>query len=167
MIWAALALIVLIFGAVVLVGAPYVPSHKKQIERAFSELYRLKKSDHLVDVGSGDGVVLRVAARRSVGSTGYELNPFLVLISRLLNQRYKKLSQVKFADYRSVKFPDQTTVVYAFSTSRHIDRLVEHIKSEAKRLDRELWFVSYGFEPSGLKPSAKVGAHSLYKINQG
>ena len=54
---------VLIFLLTALFGAPYVPTQKKQIESAFTKLRPFKKNDVLVDLGSGDGVVLDEAIR--------------------------------------------------------------------------------------------------------
>ena len=82
MIFAAIAAVVLLFGFVAFTGAPYVPSRRRDLQKAFDELYRLKKTDVLVDIGSGDGIVLREASRRGARAIGYELQPLLVLISR-------------------------------------------------------------------------------------
>ena len=50
--------VVLTFGVIVLRGAPYVPSMKRYVKEAFTQLYPLSSKDVLVDVGSGDGVVI-------------------------------------------------------------------------------------------------------------
>ena len=85
---AIVCIVVLLFGFVVFRGAPYVPSKRRDIKRAFEELYPLDDSDTLVDIGSGDGVVLRMAAKRGAHAVGYELNPILVLVSRWLSRKY-------------------------------------------------------------------------------
>ena len=92
MIFAAIAAVVLLFGFVAFTGAPYVPSRRRDLQKAFDELYRLKKTDMLVDIGSGDGVVLREASRRGARAIGYELQPLLVLISRWLSRHDEKVS---------------------------------------------------------------------------
>ena len=66
MAWLWLGLMVLagLFLAVSLTGAPYVPSHRRSVVEAFTELRPLTSSDTLVDIGSGDGIVCLVAAQQ-------------------------------------------------------------------------------------------------------
>src|SRR3990167_11438551 len=80
------ATILLVFGLVVFRGAPYVPTLRKNLEQGFRDVYPLSERDLLVDIGSGDGVVLRQAAKCGARAIGYELNPFLVVISKLLSR---------------------------------------------------------------------------------
>lgn len=162
-LWLPLA-IILIFGLVVFRGAPYVPSRKRELARAFSELYPLKDTDVLVDIGSGDGIVLREAAKRRARAIGYELNPILVLITRMLS-RSQPLVEVYLADFWFVKLPQETTVVYVFGESRDITKMAKKVEDEAKRLGKPLAFISYGFVVPGLKPVKKVGAYYLYQLN--
>lgn len=156
--------IVLLFGFVVFFGAPYVPSKKRDLKRALGELYIVDEDDLLVDLGSGDGVVLREAARRGAKAVGYELNPALVLIARLLSLRQKGV-QVKLQDYRRARFPEGTTVVYTFGESRDIAKMALKVHAEAKRLGHPLMFISYGFAVPGQTPLRQAGPHYLYKIS--
>ena len=73
MIFAAIAAVVLLFGFVAFTGAPYVPSRRRDLQKAFDELYQLKKTDMLVDIGSGDGVVLRETNRHGARTISYKL----------------------------------------------------------------------------------------------
>lgn len=164
MIWAAIIILVMLFGATILFGAPYVPSHRRDVERAFTELYKLTAKDVVIDVGSGDGIVLRQAAQKGARAVGYELNPVLVIISWLICRSYGDRVSVKMRDYRLAEFPDDTTVIYAFSTSRHIESLIDHVQSEANRLSRALHLISYGFESQNRTKQKTIGAHSLYEI---
>lgn len=64
-------------------GVPYVPTGKKAAQRMF-ELAELKAGETVVDLGSGDGSLLIVAARDfGAKAIGYEFNPWLCLIARL------------------------------------------------------------------------------------
>lgn len=152
--------LVICFGLIVFRGAPYVPSHKKQLRRAFSELYELSAKDMLVDLGSGDGVVLREARQKNARAIGYELNPFLALISRLLSFN-DRLVTVKIRDYLSLdSLPEAVTVVYAFTTSRSIDDIDK--KCRQWSAGRQLYFISYGFKVSHKKPVRTIGPMHLY-----
>jgi hypothetical protein len=80
--------IVAVIGIGVLVnGAPFVPTRKKWIDDAM-KLAGVGPGDVVVDLGSGDGAFLSAAlehgARRVVG---YEINPWLVVWSRLKLRR--------------------------------------------------------------------------------
>jgi len=154
--------IVLVFGLVVFRGAPYVPSHRRQVENAFDELYPLSSRDTVVDVGSGDGIVLRLARRRGARAVGYELNPMLVVISRILAGRDQKTT-IKLADFWFASLPPQTTVVYCFLVSRDTQKMTVKLQQEADRLGRPIQAISYGamLDVPAIKA---LGAHRLYQF---
>lgn len=154
---------VILFGFVVFRGAPYVPSRKRQLAIAFDQLYPLSNQDVLVDIGSGDGIVLREAAKRKAKAIGYELNPVLVLISRLLSRR-EPLVRVYLADFWFVQLPPETTVVYVFGETRDIKKMAKKVADEATRLNKTLAFISFGFAVPGQAPVKKAGACYLYKF---
>lgn len=152
--------LVVCFGLIVLRGAPYVPSHKKQLRRAFSELYQLSDSDVLVDLGSGDGVVLREARRSNARAIGYELNPLLVGLSRLLSFNDRGVT-IRLRDYLSLdRLPAGVTVVYAFTTSRSIESIGR--KCQHWSQGSQLYFISYGFKLRDQKPLRSIGPMHLY-----
>lgn len=157
-------LLVLLFGFVVFRGAPYVPSKKRDIQQAFDELYPLRESDTLVDIGSGDGIVLREAARRGANAVGYELNPALVILSGLLSRKYSGV-KVHMADFWRAEFPQSTTIVYTFGDARDIERMADKVSEESVRLKRELYLVSYGFSLKDTPPEKRVGAYYLYRFS--
>lgn len=157
-------LIVIVFLATAFIGAPYVPSHRKQVVGLFDDLYKIKKSDVVVDIGSGDGVVLREVAIRGGVAVGYEINPILVLISWIRLYKYRKTTSVKLANFWRVKFPETTTLVYTFGESRDINKMYSKVQEESTRLNKSLYFVSYGFRVKNRKPTKTHKAHHLYKI---
>jgi SAM-dependent methyltransferase len=158
-----LAALVLAFGFVVFFGAPYVPSHRSDLDDAFDTLYKVTSRDLLLDLGSGDGIVLRAAARRGASAVGFELNPLLVAVSRLLSRRYPKVT-VRPANMWREHFPERTTLVYAFAVHRDVQKLADKLQHEANRLQRPLHFISYGFEVPTLGKFKKTGAHFLYTV---
>lgn len=155
--------VILAFGFVVFFGAPYVPSRKKHIRSAFDVLYPLTSHDTLLDLGAGDGVVLREAVRHGARAIGFELNPLLVWVGRLLSRKHPEV-QLQLANIWRMPFPDDTTVVYIFGDARDIKRLASRIETEAERLDRALYVISYGFELPGHKSIKQHEAYYLYKI---
>lgn len=144
MIWQwTLFVIVLVFGFVVFRGAPYVPSRRRYIKRAFSNLYHLNDSDVLVDVGSGDGIVLRIASEYGARAIGLELNPVLVVIARWLSRRDNKV-EVRLVDFWIANIPDDTTVVYGFVVTRDVKKLTIKMQQEASRMGHPLRLILYG-----------------------
>lgn len=160
-VWLAIA-VVLAFGFVVFWGAPYVPSKRRELAQAFDDLYPLDADDVLVDIGSGDGIVLRQAAKKGAKAIGYELNPFLVLLSRWLSRGEPKIT-VHLANFWQVPLPADTTVVYTFGESRDIAKMAKKVEKEAQRLERPLVFISYAFAVPGQTPHKTLGAYFLYE----
>ena len=156
-------LVVLLFGIVVFRGSPYVPSQTAHVRAAFSKLYQLGEDDLLVDIGSGDGVILREAAKTGARAVGYEINPILVLISRFACRKYKNI-QVKLADFWFANLPDKVTAVYVFSVTRDVKKIINHIQSESNRLNREIYIIGYGSEFDEIKSIKNVGPHFLYLV---
>lgn len=168
MLWLAVAASVVVFlGASVLFGAPYVPSHRRHIEELFDQHYKLKKTDLLVDLGSGDGVVVMEASRRGVRAVGVEIHPLFYLLATVLSWRYRPLVEFKLANIWSYQLPDEATVVYAFSVSRDIRRMYHRVHAESKRLGRPLTFICYGPSFKGVKPDIEVGAYKIYQVDGG
>lgn len=152
--------ILLLFAFVVFYGAPYVPSRKRYINEAFGNLYRLDSKDVLVDFGSGDGVVLREASKRGAKSIGYELNPLLVVISKVLSRRHRNI-EVRLASYWHAHLPKSTTVIYVFSVQRDAGRIERKVQEETNRLDKEIKVICYG-SPLNKRPDASYQAYTLY-----
>ncbi len=156
--------LILLFGFVVFRGAPYVPSRKRYIQEAFTELYPVGPRDTLIDVGSGDGIVLRLASKAGAHAIGYELNPALVLIARLLSRGDRKV-EVRLADFWRVKLPAETTVVYAFMVTRDMKKFARKMQQEATRLERSVQVILYGNEMPQQTALRSVGAYHLYRFD--
>lgn len=158
--WLAIG-VFLAFGFVVFRGAPYVPSHRNYARLALTKLYKLKPGDVLVDLGSGDGVILRMASKLGARAVGYELNPLLVLFSRALAWGDKKQS-TRLADIWLSEMPADTTVVYVFSVSRDSRKLTKKLQKHVDTHRRQLWCITYGAGVGDKTPVKTLHAHSLY-----
>jgi SAM-dependent methyltransferase len=153
----------LIFLATGIAGAPYVPSQKTQLHETFTRLYPLKSSDLLVDLGSGDGIVLACAAERGARAIGVELNPIMALLSRVHLRRNKKIS-IKCGNMYYYRLPAETTVVYAYANHFVIQKLYSHVQAEATRLGHRLYLISNAFDCQAVKPQKRSETHYLYRI---
>jgi hypothetical protein len=156
--------IILVFGFVVFRGAPYVPSQKRYLLQALTELYPLGAKDTLVDVGSGDGIVLRMAARLGARAVGYELNPVLVVISRFWSRTQSNVA-VHLADFWLSRLPETTTVIYVFMVTRDVKKMIKKMQTEANRIGHPLRVISYGNKLGDKPVDATLGAYFLYTFH--
>lgn len=82
-----LLLLIIIYAAVLTIysllkGAPYAPLGSSRL-KSMKQLLKLKSGEKVADLGSGDGRVVIALAGSGAQAHGYEINPFLVLISIL------------------------------------------------------------------------------------
>ncbi len=159
MVWIILLLVVLAFQFVVIfLGAPYVPTRKKQREAAL-DLLGLKAGQALIDLGCGDGAMLVSAAQRGLEVTGYEINPLLVAIAWLRTRRFGGRVKIVQGNFWSKKWP-QADAVFVFLTDRYMQRLDDNMKN---RFRGHVKLVTYGFSIPGKKPLKTKEACFLYR----
>lgn len=150
--------LVLLFSFVILFGAPYLPTLKQTADDAF-ELLDLKKGQTLLELGSGDGRMLRMAAQKGIYAIGYELNPLLVLYTRITCFRYRKLVAVHCRNYFLVTLP-RCDGIYVFLLDKFMPRLDKKISAELKS---PVKVVSHAFRMPGKELIAQKNALFLYK----
>jgi hypothetical protein len=158
--WLLAGVFILTFGFVVFFGAPYVPSRRRYVARAF-EHYDVGKRDVVVDLGSGDGLVLRQAALRGARAIGFELNPLLVLLSRWLSGPRAK---VVLANFWHAALPDDTTLIYVFGAPHYSRRLLRRLQKEVTRRGRPLRVLCYGSPLPGTTPDSTFEAYFMYTL---
>ncbi len=164
MLWTyIIGAVVLVLGFSVFFGAPYVPSRRRDLKRMFDELYPVSKYDLLVDLGSGDGLILREASRRGAKAVGYEISPLLVTLSKWFSWNDKKVT-IYLANHWLAKFPEKTTVVYAFSVERDASKLKKKLQSEADRLKKPLILICYSSPLPNTQPIRTFEAYHLYEF---
>lgn len=139
-------------------GAPFLPTLKPQVSRAL-DLIDLKPGQTLLELGSGDGRILVEAAKRGIYSVGYELNPLLVIYSRLLTFRYRKLIKIKFANFWNVELP-KSDGIFVFLLNPYMQKLDNKIVQEKHG---SVKLVSFAFQIADKKPSKISNGLYLYK----
>ena len=157
-----IGIIIAAFLLTVLFDAPYVPTHKKDLVKLFESI-ALSEKDILIDIGSGDGIVLKIASDFCVKSIGFEINPFLVLISKI-RLRNSKNTQIYFQNFWHVFPIEKITIFYTFGHSERIEKMLNLAQKQADYQNSPLLFISYGFEIKNLKAFKISGAHFIYKI---
>lgn len=159
---AILAGLIIILGFTAFFGAPYVPSHKIELQRAFRTLRPLNKHDVMIDLGCGDGIVLRTAISAGAGKAiGIELNPILAVVARLLS-RYSPAVEIHIGNMWTIDPPQDLTVVYVFGVGRDMKKLEVMLQAWSRDLGRPIELVLYGHTLPGRKPARTAGAHHLY-----
>ena len=156
--------IVVLLGFSVFFGAPYVPSRRRDIKRMFDTLYPLNTKDVVIDVGSGDGVVLREVSRRGATAVGYEIRPLLVVVSKWLSRGDTKIT-VTVANFWTAEFPEAATLIYAFSVERDGKKLMKKMQSEATRLNKQLILICYGSPLPNVPVVRNYEAFHLYEFH--
>lgn len=145
-------------------GAPYVPTHHRQIEVAL-DLLNLPAGSTLVDLGSGDGSFLIAAAKRGLVAHGYEINPILCLVAWLRCLKYRELVHVHLRDFWFSNLPLETEGIYVFLSSIFMDRLNEKLIRVVKDHKKPIHLVSYGFALPGREPVLLKKGLYLYNLN--
>ncbi len=162
MLWIYIVGTIAVFiGISAFFGAPYVPSHRKDVKRMFDELVPISDADTILDLGSGDGLVLREASRRGAKAIGYEIHPLFVGISKLASFGDVRV-RVRWANAWTAPFPKSVTLVYAFAVGRDGKKLSEKVQNEATALNRPLTLVCYGNALPAIKPVRSFEAYHLY-----
>lgn len=164
MTWIFLLVVFLVlgFGLVVFVGAPYVPTLRKQVDEAF-ELLDLKPGQTLVELGSGDGRLLRAAAERGVYAIGYELNPILVVYSMWRHVKYRRFITVHWGSYWRKPLP-VTDGIYVFLLQKYMKKLDTKIEQDKQKWhpSKPVKLVSFAFEIPDKKPLRERDGLRLY-----
>src|SRR6185437_14338154 len=125
-LFAVILVLVLSFGGVLLRGAPYLPTLDAQ-GRAALELLDLKPGQTLLELGSGDGKMLVLAAQAGLNVVGIELNPFLVVVSWLRTWRYRRQVRIIWGDFWKVKWP-VCDGVFVFLLDRFMPKLDKRMR---------------------------------------
>ena len=158
LVWLVLGLVFMAFGLIPLKGAPWLPSLKSHRQAAF-DLLELKPGQTVIDLGCGDGRLLKAAAKRGYYAIGYELNPFMYAIAWVLTRPYFRRVKLYFGDMWKADV-SQAEAVYVFLFDRYMKQLDDKLKAEAKP---GLLLASHTFKIPGKKPLVKQYGIYLYK----
>lgn len=155
---ALFSLLIVLFGFVVLFGAPYLPTLRKQTEIAL-DLLEVKKGMRILELGSGDGSVALAAAKRGAIVTAYELNPVLVLISRIRCWRYRKQVRIHWGNFWRKDWP-VTDGIFVFLLDKYMAKLDKKIVQQYN--GKTVKLVSFAFKIPGKTPKKTKGGMFLY-----
>lgn len=137
----------LLFSSIM--GAPYVPTSKKQLDKILKNI-SLKKNDVFVELGSGDGRLVRYVVKKyNVKGIGVEINPLLIWWSRFLAKRDGVKSQLQFVRKNIFNYQlTDTDYLYVFLMPELIQKLLPKFKKELKK---GTIIISHGFKIIGFE----------------
>jgi hypothetical protein len=162
---AAALLVVLCFGFVVFLGAPFVPTRRRWAEAALN-LIKLQADDVVVDLGSGNGAILKLLAQRGIRSVGYEINPILYLLSKLSTIQCVPKPSLRLKNFWVAQLPPDSTVVYVFAVQRDSAKLVKYLTAQAKLVkNRQLKVITFGLRLPNQKPIKQTDGAFLYNLD--
>jgi hypothetical protein len=143
-----LAIVVLAcFGFVLLFGAPYLPTLNKQVNVAL-ELADLKTGQTLLELGCGDGRLMVAAAKKGITVVGYELNPILVIITKIRIWRYRKNAKVVWGNFWKVEWP-AAEAIFVFLLPKYMEKLDKKI---VQSTSAPVKLISFAFTVPDKKP---------------
>lgn len=159
MIWFVLSILVLLicFGGVLLVGAPYLPTLAPQVQAAL-KLADLKPGDTLLELGCGDGKVLLAAARQGINAVGYELNPILAILAWLRTRRYRHQVHVIWGNFWHKPWPP-AQAAFTFLLPRYMPKLNKKVMQYQHK---PVKLVSFAFKIPGRSVTAQKRGVFMY-----
>lgn len=147
------------FATTMLHGPVFVPSKDDKINTMF-KLAKLKKSDRIIDLGSGDGKILLALAENGFAAEGVEINPLLARKSRKKIRargfsRQLKVHRKSFWDIDLTPY----NVVFFYGTTYVMKKLELKLQSELKSGSR---VVSNYFQFPNWQPKKEENGVRLY-----
>lgn len=155
--------LILLFMSAVGFGAPFLPTLRKRVDDALN-LLDLKKGQTMLEFGSGDGRLLRAAAKRGIYAVGYEINPLLYVYSWILCFPKRKYIKIYMKNYWKADLP-KADGVYVFLLQPYMKKLHQYLQDYVSRNNvSSIKLVSFSFFIEGLKPVVDKEGMLLYSI---
>lgn len=152
----------LLFVYTMMFSAPSVPTKKSAVE-AMVRLADIRAGERAVDLGSGDGRVVMAMARAGAEAHGFEINPGLVLWSRL---------RIAMAGLRGKAFVhlgsfwSQDLSSYQVVTVYGLPKLMQRLQTKLRtELPAHARVISNIFKFPNWQPSTAMDSVRLYRAD--
>src|SRR3989339_586630 len=124
-------------------GAPYVPTKNKLATEILKEV-KFKKNGLFVELGSGDGRIVRTAVKNyGVYGTAVDINGLLILWSKILLKFDKTNSRIEFVTKNILDVHlKKTDYIYLFLFPALIKKLIPNFNRDLKK---GVIIISHGF----------------------
>lgn len=129
-----------------LMGAPFVPTSGKLTDLILKKA-KLKKNQVFIELGSGDGRIVREAVKAyGVKGVGIEFHPLLYLYSKLVSG-IQKIKKIEFRRENFFKSDlRKADVIFAFLLPKTLKKLRVKFENECKK---GTLVISHGFRIEG------------------
>jgi hypothetical protein len=154
--WAITFVIVPLF-----IGASFEVTKDEQLKKMI-KFARVKKGEKVAELGSGDGKLVLKFAKLGAEVHGYEINPFLVLLSRwkIRNEGLQKKAFVHWKSFWRVDLGSYD-VVLTFQVGYIMKRLERKLKREVRE---KIKVVSNNWKFPNMKCLKEEDKVYLYEI---
>src|SRR3989338_6227996 len=126
-----------------LMGAPYVPTKNKLALEILKEV-KFKKNGLFVELGSGDGRIIRTAVKNHpIQGVAVDINGLLILWSKILSKLDETHSRIDFVNKNILSINlTKADYVYLFLFPALIEKLIPRFNKELKK---GTIIISHGF----------------------
>lgn len=120
-----------LIGLITARGVPFVPLSRKHLE-TLGRYIKLNPDDRIVDLGCGNGRVLRMFEKQGVKNlTGYEVNFLAYLLAKFKNKISKSQAKIYFKNFKNVDLSEYN-VIFCYLFPGCINSLKEKFNRELK-----------------------------------
>ena len=129
-----------------LMGSPFVKTKSKILENIFKEI-NPKPNQLIVDLGCGDGKIIRFAAKKyKMRGIGVDINPLLIWRAKLL-ANLEHVHSVKFLKKNIFDAEiNKADIIYIFILPKFLVKLRNKLQTESKK---NALIISHGFQIVG------------------
>lgn len=125
--------IIILFDVIVFLfrGSVFVPSKKeKDLIRIIEILKSKNAGNKMIDLGSGDGRIVRLFASHGFESYGVELNFLLYLWSKIKNRNFPQ-AHFRWGNFYNVNLKD-FDIIYCFQGTKINRKILDKVEKESK-----------------------------------
>lgn len=150
-----LILYVLIFLTIypIIVGAPFVPTPKEAIRSALKKI-NSRKGQIFFDLGAGDARSLKIAEKEfGLQGFGFEISPFIFLITLINKYRWHLKSKIFFKDARYANFK-KADIIFLYQNLPNMKLFwMRKLQNLKEKTSTNLHLISYAFPLDIGKPT--------------
>ncbi len=143
-------------------GGPYVRT-RRRVRKNIVSFADLRAGNIVLDLGSGDAVILRVLAKHGIYGIGWEINPFLVIFSRIINffgKKSRHCIRIEHKNFWTHPFPKVDAVIL-YTLPDTLKKLEEKLRTE---LSRDTKIIAVDFHFPHLKLLKQGKRLALYQL---
>lgn len=144
------------------IGAPWVPTKKKDIER-FIKIANIKQGQTMYDLGCGDGRLVMAASRAGADARGLEISLIPYLLAKIKSIGYSPNLKLKIYYKNLWKYDlSDADVIYVWLMPAAMPKLKKKFEAELKpgtKVVAYIWPIK-GWKP--IKTDKQKGGADIY-----